>query len=226
MRPTTLALAAAAATTALAAAAAPASADSCYDSDCKDARAKAWAKPRFEGAFGLLVGGYSVSTVGGSAVGMHFDGALRMDRLAIVGEYDFLSIGESAYEVEDPVRGHLHRLGVNARYSIAAFGGREVPIRGDLWIEGGIGNQLVQWHGGGELSRRDLAFGVGGQMTARVGKDKPNYIGFYYAFRGLMARDPIGKPGEPTCAGPCDMATGPSPWDVGAFFNFGVIFSR
>jgi len=210
---------------ALVAPARPAAAD-CYDAECKDAREKAWHKPRFEGAFGMLAGGYRVSTVGGSAIGMHFDGGLRMDRLALIGEYDFLSIGQSSYDHDNPIRGNLHRLGANLRYSIAAFGGRDVPIRGDIWLEGGVGNQLVQWDGGGELSRRDLAFGVGGQMTARLGKEKPNYIGFYYAFRGLVARDPVGKQGEPTCAGPCDMATGPSPWDMGAFFNFGVIFSR
>jgi hypothetical protein len=121
----------------------------------------------------------------------------------------------------------MHRLGANLRYSIAAFGGRDVPIRGDFWVEGGVGNQLVQWHGGGELSRRDLAFGAGGQMTVRVGRDKPSYVGFYYAFRGLTARDPVkNEMSPPTCAGPCDTPTGPSPWDVGAFFNFGVVFSR
>jgi hypothetical protein len=206
----------------IAAAAAPAAAE-CHDPDC---RAQAWKRPRFEGAFGMLAGGYSVATVGGSAIGMHVDGGLRLDRLALIGEYAFLSIGQSTYEHEDPIRGNLHRLGASLRYSLAAFGGRDVPIRGDIWVEGGVGNQLVQWHGGGELSRRDLAFGIGGQMTARLGREKPSYVGFYYAFRGLVARDPVGKVSEPTCAGPCDMATGPSPWDMGAFFNFGVVFSR
>lgn len=211
---------------ALATATTPASAD-CYDSDCKDARAKAWNKPRFEGAFGLLAGGYSVGNVGGAAIGMHIDGGLRAGKAALIGEYDFLSHGQSAYEYEMPIRGVMHRLGANLRYSIASFGGREVPIRGDIWLEGGVGNQLVQWHGGGELSRRDLAFGAGGQMTVRIGRDKPNYVGFYYAFRGLMARDPLKTENvPPTCAGPCDTATGPSPWDMGAFFNFGVVFSR
>ncbi|MBZ0238449.1 MAG: hypothetical protein K8M05_39415 [Deltaproteobacteria bacterium] len=199
----------------------------CYDSDCRDARARAWERPRFEGAFGLLAGGYSVGSVGGAAIGMHLDGGLRAGKLALLGEYDFLSHGQSAYEYEAPIRGVMHRLGANLRYSIAAFGGRDVPIRGDFWLEGGVGNQLVQWHGGGELSRRDLAFGAGGQMTVRVGRDKPSFIGFYYAFRGLVARDPAkNDDAPPTCAGPCDMATGPSPWDMGAFFNFGVVFSR
>jgi hypothetical protein len=203
-----------------------ASAD-CYDSDCKDARARAWDKPRFEGAFGLLAGGYSVGPISGAAIGMHLDAGMRAGKLALLGEYDFLSHGQSAYEYEAPVRGVMHRLGANLRYSIAAFGGRDVPIRGDFWIEGGVGNQLVQWHGGGELSRRDLAFGAGGQMTVRVGRDKPSYVGFYYAFRGLTARDPVkNEMSPPTCAGPCDTPTGPSPWDIGAFFNFGVVFSR
>jgi hypothetical protein len=215
-----------AATLALAATTAGTASADCWDSDCKDARARAWNKPRFEGAFGLLAGGYSVGTVGGAAVGMHFDGGLRSGRLALLGEYDYLSHGQSSYDHDNPIRGDLHRLGANLRYSIAAFGGRDVPIRGDIWVEGGVGNQLVQWHGGGELSRRDLSFGAGGQMTVRVGKEKPKYVGFYYAFRGLIARDPTPKPGPPMCAGPCDYPTGPSPWDMGAFFNFGVVFSR
>ncbi len=210
---------------ALAAAAAPAAAD-CWDDECRDARARSWSKPRFEGGFGLLAGTYRVSTVSGAAVGMHVDGGVRMGRLAILGEYAFLSIGENAYDDTDPIQGVLHRGGVNARYSVATIGGRDLPIRGDFWVEGGIGTELVQWNGGGELSRRDLAFGFGGQMTARIGKKKPSYLGFYYAFRGLVARDPFPGKQMPTCAGPCDTPTGPSSWDTAAFFNFGVVFSR
>lgn len=202
-----------------------ASAD-CWDDDCEDGRSKSWNKPRFEGGFGLLAGSYSVSSVHGAGVGMHVDGGVRMGRLALLGEYDFLSVGQNEYDHENPIRGVLHRAGANARYSVAAIGGRDVPIRGDFWIEGGIGSELVAWNGGGELSRRDLAYGVGGQMTARIGKHKPSYIGFYYAFRGLVARDPFPGKQMPTCAGPCDTATGPSNWDTAAFFNFGIVFSR
>lgn len=217
-----LAVAAVSATAALAAPR-PASAD-CYDDEC---RARQWSRPRFEGGFGLLAGGFTVSSVHGGAVGLHVDGGARLGRLAVLGEYNFLSIGQDQYTYENPIRGVLHRLGANARYSLAAFGGHDVPIRGDIWVEGGLGTELVQWHGGGELSRRDLSFGVGGQMTVRVGGGKrPNFIGFYYAFRGLVARDPFPGKEMPTCAGPCDTPTGPSAWDTGAFFNFGVSFSR
>jgi hypothetical protein len=204
----------------------PAHAD-CYGDDCKRIDEQ-WERTRFEGGVGLLAGGFSVGPIGGSAVGTHLDGGIRAGRLALLGEYDFVSIGESSYDHADPVRGQLHRLGANLRYSLGAFGGHAVPIRGDIWLEGGIGDQLVRWNGGGELERRDLAFGFGGQMTVQMGKEHPRYLGFYYAFRGLLARDPseVKEPVMPTCAGPCDRPTGPSAWDLGAFFNFGLVFSR
>lgn len=217
---------AAALATALTATARPAHAD-CYSDECKQREAE-WNRTRFEGGVGLLAGGFSVGPIDGSAIGTHLDGGVRSGRLAILGEYDFVSIGESSYDVEDPVRGQLHRLGVNARYSLGSFGGQSIPLRGDIWIEGGLGDQLVRWDGGGELERRDLAFGFGGQMTVAIGKEHPRYLGFYYAFRGLVARDPV-EPKDPamaTCAGPCDRPTGPSAYDMGAFFNFGVVFSH
>jgi len=209
----------------LAIGASTASAD-CWDDECSDRRSQSWSKPRVEAGFGLLAGSYTVATISGGAVGMHFDGGVRMGRLALLGEYDFLSVGESAYDNADPVRGVLHRAGANARYSFLSVGGRNLPLRGDFWVEGGVGTQLVQWDGGGELSRRDLSYGIGGQLTARVGKHKPTYLGFYYAFRGLLARDPFPGKRTPTCAGPCDTATSPSTWDSSAFFNFGIVFSR
>lgn len=222
---TTLLVGAAALATALTTAR-PAAAD-CYGDECRE-RDKVWNQMRFEGGIGMLAGGFGVGPVSGSAIGAHLDGGVRAGRLALLGEYDFASVGESTYDDPDPVRGQLHRLGANVRYSLAAFGGRQVPIRGDIWLEGGLGSQYVRWNGGGELERRDLAFGFGGQMTAMIGKDKPTFFGFYYAFRGLLARAPAdGKePSMPTCAGPCDRPTGPSDWDVGAFFNFGLVFSR
>ncbi len=199
----------------------------CYGDECAE-RDKDWNRTRFEGGVGMLAGGFAVGPIGGSAIGTHVDAGVRSGRLAVLGEYSFVSIGESSYDNPDPVRGQLHRLGANLRYSLGSVGGGRVPIRGDFWLEGGLGSQLVRWNGGGELERRDLAFGFGGQMTARIGRKKAQYVGFYYAFRGLVARDPIApkSPAMPTCAGPCDRATGPSDWDLGAFFNFGVVFSR
>lgn len=186
-----------------------------------------WTSARFEGAVGALVGGQRVGYVDGTAGGLHLDAGLRLDRLYAYAEYDFLSVGENAYDTPAPIRGFMHRLGVSARYSVAAFGGRrDVPVRGDVWLEAGLGRQLVQWHEGGRLARNDLSFGLGAQATFKIGRERPRYVGVYYAVKAFVAEAPERKDDEPMCAGPCDVATGPSPYDFGIYFNFGVPFGR
>jgi len=187
-----------------------------------------WTVARFEGALGALVGGYSVGPIAGTAGGVHLDGGLRLDRLYLYGEYDLLSVGQDSYEVTDPVRGFLHRVGGDVRYSLAAFGGHgSMPVRGDIWAEVGAGHEQVYWHGGGTLGRRDLSLGFGAQATFRIGHDQPRFIGVYYAFKGWVAESPARKGDmDPTCAGPCDAPTAPSPYDFGLMFNFGVPFGR
>src|SRR5436190_19226311 len=71
-----------------------------------------------EGALGFLIGAMSIGPVSGPAYGMQLAGGARFDRLLLQGEYDFLSVGESAYDPNnpDPVRGLMHRLGANLRY--------------------------------------------------------------------------------------------------------------
>ena len=223
---TTILVGAAALATVLTTAAPTAQAD-CYGSECSE-RAKAWDRTRFEGGVGLLAGSFSVGRISGAAIGTHLDAGVRAGRIAVVGEYDFVAIGQSSYDHADPVRGQLHRLGANLRYSVGSFGGARIPVRGDIWLEGGVGSQLVRWNGGGELERRDLAFGFGGQMTVQIGREHSRYLGFYYAFRALVAADPSApkQPAMATCAGPCDRPTTPSAYDIGAFFNFGFVFSR
>jgi len=187
-----------------------------------------WKRPRFEAAIGALVGAYSVGPIAGPAGGAHVDAGVRLDRLYLYGEYDFLSVGEDSYETADPVRGFLHRVGADIRYSLAAFGGSgRMPVRGDVWVEAGAGHETVYWHQGGKLGRRDLAFGLGAQATFRIGQDRPRYLCVYYALKGWVADAPDRKVDmDPTCAGPCDAPTVPSPYDVGFMFNFGIPFSR
>ncbi len=197
--------------------------------DSGSARAKdPWQRPRFEGAVGGLVGGQRVGYISGTGGGFHLDGGLRLDRLYLFGEYDFMSVGESAYDTENPVRGFMHRFSANARYSLGAVGGGRgnIPVRGDFWVEGGLGDQLISWHEGGRLHRRDVSFGLGAQATFRIHREKPKYLGVYYALKVTIAEAPERKDDAPTCAGPCDQATGPSPYDLGIFFNFGVPFGR
>ena len=190
-----------------------------------------WNKARLEGAVGALVGGQRVGWIHGTAGGIHADVGFKMDRLFLYGEYDFLGVGETAPTSPAPedvtVRGFMHRVGANLRYSLAAFGGHgEVPVRGDVWAEIGVGHQHIRWHEGGKLGRQDLSFGFGAQATFKIGRDKPKFIGIYYAVKMTVARAPEPKSDDPTCAGPCDEPTPPSPWDIGIFFNFGVPFGR
>jgi hypothetical protein len=185
-----------------------------------------WEKLRFEGGIGALVGSQRVSYVAGSAGGMHFDAGARRDRWMAYAEYDLLSIGESSYDDPDPLRGLMHRAGVNLRYSVGAFGGHDIFVRGDIWTELGVGHEQVYWYEGGKLGRKDISFGFGAQATFKLGRAHPRYVGVYYAMKGWVAAAPDRKDDQPVCAGPCDTATGPSPWDMGVFFNFGVPFGR
>lgn len=190
-----------------------------------------WQKARLEGAVGALVGGQRIGWIRGTAGGLHVDAGFKMDRLFLYGEYDFLGVGETASTTPAPgdptVRGFMHRVSANVRYSLAAFGGGgEVPVRGDVWAEIGGGHQHVRWHEGGKLGRKDISFGFGAQATFKIGRDKPKFLGIYYAVKMTIARAPEPKSDDPTCAGPCDEPTPPSPWDVGIFFNFGVPFGR
>ena len=185
---------------------------------------------RTELGFGMLVGGYSVGPVGGAAVGMHIDIGRQMGPLKLFGEYNLMSVGESATTIEDPTRGMLHRLGLSARYNFAELGGgRYKPIQGAFWLEGGVGRQRVQWYEGGVLSRDDVNFGFGAQMNFKIGKnsDKPKIFGFYYAFKATVARAPDADDlGPATCVGPCDEPTPPSPYDFGLFFNLGLQWGK
>jgi hypothetical protein len=152
-----------------------------------------------------------------------------MGPLFLLGEYDLLSIGQNGYDNPAPIRGLLNRFGAAARFAFAEFGGGRIPVQGSFWLEGGVGRQYVDWDGGGRLSRDDVALGFGAQANFVIGRhsDKPKFIGFYYAFRASIARGPdADQPGEPTCAGPCDEATLPSPYDLGLFFNMGLNWGR
>lgn len=187
-------------------------------------------KSRTKVGFGMLVGGYDVGSISGTGVGMHFELGRKAGPLYLYGEYDMLSIGESGYDIEDPVRGLLQRGSANLRYDFAQVGGKRVPVQGEFWVEGGIGRQLVQWHEGGRLTRNDVSFGFGAKANFRLNRrsaDKPKTLGFHYAFKAFVARSPdadLMLP--PTCAGPCDEPTPPSPNDLGLFFNMGLEFGK
>jgi len=185
-------------------------------------------RPRTELGFGMYAGGFEVGPVGGPGIGFHLDVGHRRGPLMIHGEYALLDIGESSYDNPDPIDGQLHRFGINARYNFADFGGgRYTPLRGAFWLEGGLGHQTVLWEEGGKLNRPDVALGFGAELDIRTKRhDKPKYWSIYYAFRMTIAESPGAKQMEPTCGGPCDEPTLPSPYDLGFFFNMGFTFGR
>lgn len=185
---------------------------------------------RSDVGFGVLAGGYSVGPVSGPGVGLHIDAGWNRRAWLLYGEYDFLSIGESQQDVTEPIRGLLHRFGANVRYAFAEFGdGRDVPLQGQFWLEGGVGREIVLWDEGGRLGRNDLAIGLGAELNVVTKRDTPHpsVFGIYYAFRMTVARAPDADKVEmATCGGPCDEATLPSPYDLGLFFNAGLSWGR
>lgn len=192
-----------------------------------------WKDLRFEGDVGFLVGGMSIGPLDGFAGGMYGMAGVRRDRLALLGEYDLLSVGQTTSSdtttqpQPDPIRGYMQRAGFDVRYSVARFGGGDVGVRGDIWLEGGAGGEVIQWYGGGRLHRGDVDVGIGAQATFKIGSDShPHYIGFHYAVKAFVAKAPPRKDDLPTCAGPCDELTPPVPYDTGIFFNFGIVFGR
>ncbi len=186
-------------------------------------------KPRTKLGFGMLLGGQDVGPIDGFAIGMHMELGRQMGPLYMYGEYNMLSIGESSVDIEDPIRGISHRLGLTARYNFAEVGGgRHTPVQGAFWLEGGLGQQIIQWNEGGKLTRNDIGLGAGAQINFLLGKrsKKPKIMAVHYAVRATIAPSPDADKLEPTCAGPCDEATTPMPYDLGIFFNFGLEWGR
>jgi hypothetical protein len=178
----------------------------------------------------MLVGGFAVGPIGGTAIGLHLDVGRQMGELKLLGEYNFMGIGESSYEVENPTRGVMQRAGLLARYNFAEIGsGRRTPLQGAFWLEAGLGRERIQWNEGGVLSRDDVSLGFGAQLNVLIGRDspKPKTFSIYYAFKALIAKSPGGdQMGPATCGGPCDEPTAPSPYDAGFFFNLGLNWGR
>jgi hypothetical protein len=184
---------------------------------------------RWEVTLGLLAGSQTVGPIRGPAVGPHLDAGYNVGKLLLYGEYDFLVIGENQEYVEDPVRGQMHRLGGMGRYALGEIGGGDtVPLQGQLWVEGGLGRELIRWDKGGKLGRNDVAFGVGGELNVMARRrTRPSVFSIHYAFRMSVAREPSSSRVEmATCGGPCDAPTKPSPWDLGLFFNVGLSWGR
>jgi hypothetical protein len=162
-------------------------------------------------------------------VGLHLNIGRRFGDLVVLGEYDYLSVGETGST------GTMSRFGAVARYSLLRTKRdfdrphKNSPVSGDYWLEAGAGLERLTWDSGGTLTRPDLVLGFGLQLDAVLGRksDKPRYFGPYVSFRTIVARAPDSVTSAPaTCASVCDTMTAPSQNDVSMFFHFGVNWGR
>jgi hypothetical protein len=120
--------------------------------------------------------------------------------------------------------GMAQRFGLSARYSLGRFstaaGG--MAMTGDIWVEAGLGEQLIRWNAGGELHRMDISLGVGTSFGAR---GLHHHGAYYMAVRATIAHSPPSYDSDvPTCAGPCDTATPPLGLDKSILFVTGIVF--
>jgi hypothetical protein len=199
-------------------------------------------EPQFEGSVGFEVGTFHTGPVYNLAYGLALDGGVRIDRLALLGNYALLGLSDTAAEyaasqntVEivggdgspsyGPSTGLVQRFGLAARYSVAKGGTADhgTGIRFDTWVEAGLGEQMLRWSGGGYLHRPDIEIAVGLQLNMRGTR---HHGGFFMGVRATLANAPrmVGPPPPPTCAGPCDGPTGPIGIDRSILFVMAVDF--
>ncbi len=206
-------------------------ADCChFDRDDRDRYAR-W---RLSSGVGIRFGSFTVNGHStGAAIPFHVDLGFRSRRTFLFGSYDVFSIHASV-PAFDPLTttarnstitqlgdgsGLVHRLGANARYTLARFGEHDGGF--DLWTEAGIGVQHVRWDAGGIWTRPDLALGLGATMLY-LGKYQ--HAGFSIGLRVMLAprNDTAGAPAM--CGGPCDEATPPSRVDRSFMFDMTLPF--
>jgi hypothetical protein len=181
-----------------------------------------------EVGLGFIVGSFGIGPISGPAYGMQLGAGVRLNRIALIGEYNFMTVGQSSYDddIPDPVRGIVHRVGASLRYSFGVLAKPGFPLRGEFWVEAGGGRQFLRWYDGGKLSRNDVSLGLAGQLSVRWGESRRKKLGIFYALKLLGSQRPDEKWMPPTCAGPCDEPTGPIPYDLGIFFHAGLTFGR
>ncbi len=210
------------------------------DQQVKDADAS----PHAQYGLGPRFGTFHVGPIYDLAFGFTFEGGVRLDRLALLADYTLLGItdaqttakmdqttgalatdGSSTPAPSSNPGGLVQRLGANARYSVAkfmeAYGG--TGARGDLFVEGGFGEQLIRWSGGGFLHRADISLGAGFSIQFR---GPHHHGGYQLGVRVTLASPPEAyqSTGPATCAGPCDTPTGQMNIDRSIVGGITVIF--
>jgi hypothetical protein len=161
---------------------------------------------------------------------------LHRDRLTLLGEYSLAGIRYRAPSatmsalgdvVYTDTTGLLHRFGATARYAFVKRTSGQGIVRsiGELWLEGGVGEEIARWDRGGTFARPDVVVGIGLQGARRASSS--SRVGFFVALRFQVGRrtDVDGAP--PTCTAPCTMASQPAQWaDRTALLHVGFLFGN
>jgi hypothetical protein len=180
-----------------------------------------------EGRIGMLLGGSDVGDADGFSIGVSGALGYRIGDVTLRGLVDYYRVGDNADEFMDR-KGRATRLGAALRYSFANTG-FESKLNADFWGEIGAGYEHVAWRNGGILDRPsgELAFGIdlGRRSEPNVRGDRKK-IGYFMAFRSLVAEGPELMGATATCSGPCTEASKPPRTDVTMFFELGVHWGR
>lgn len=182
---------------------------------------------QIDGRFGLLLGGSDVGDADGFSAGISGALGYRLGDVTLRGLFDYYRVGDGGDEAMSR-KGRATRIGGALRYSFA-HNSYDSNVGVDFWGEVGAGYEHVAWRRGGILDRPSgelaIGFDVGGRgKEARDGRRRK--IGYFMAFRTLLAQGPEMTGVTATCGGPCTEATKPSRTDVSMFFELGVHWGR
>jgi hypothetical protein len=182
---------------------------------------------RVDGRIGMLLGGADVGDADGFSIGVGGGLGYRIGDITLRGVVDYYRVGDSPDEGLMR-KGRGLRGGGALRYSFANTGYGK-GFGADFWGEAGLGVEHVVWRAGGVLDRPSGELALGIDLTGRGDADRRgrrHEIGYFMAFRSLIAEAPDMGNAEVTCGGPCTSATKPSRTDVSMFFELGVHWGR
>jgi len=180
-----------------------------------------------DGRIGLLLGGSDVGDADGFSAGASGALGYRLGDLTLRGMFDYYRVGDGGDEAMDR-KGRATRFGAALRYSLA-HNSYDANVGVDFWGEIGAGYEHVAWRQGGILDRPSGELAVGFDVGGRGDRDRNGRrrkVGYFMAFRSLIAQGPEMTGVTATCGGPCTEATKPSRTDVTMFFELGVHWGR
>lgn len=125
-----------------------------------------------------------------TAMGVHATAGRQLGSWRVSGELVFASFDD----IFEDVGGQLQRYGVSVRYrfDLPGAGGHQ-QLRPGAYVEAGAGQQRIAWDLGGELVRKDLAFGVGYEMATGTRR----IAGFHTGLE-VLAAESLGDPMDRT----------------------------